>query len=54
MFEGSDKCGSHLVRGMMAGWFTAFFGRKLVAIETKCIVRGDLYCQFRIKPRGSW
>lgn len=35
----------------MAGWFSAFFNRKVTAVEVKCIAKGDPYCQFRIKPR---
>ena len=51
LFKGSNKPQSHLVRGMMAGWFSGFFNKEVTAIETKCIAKGDPYCQFKIKPK---
>ncbi len=53
LFKGSNKPESHLVRGMMAGWFGSFFNKEVIAIETKCIARGDPYCQFKIKPKNN-
>ncbi len=51
LFRGSDKPESHLVRGMIAGWFSQFFNKNVIAIETKCIAKGDPYCEFQIKPK---
>jgi len=40
----------HFVRGHLAGLFSKFFNRKMFAIETKCIAKGDPYCEFVVKP----
>jgi len=41
---------SQFIRGMLAGVLTALFNRKMKAEETKCIAKGDPYCEFTIKP----
>ncbi|MCS7365013.1 MAG: hypothetical protein NDF54_06205 [archaeon GB-1867-035] len=51
LFKETDKPASHFIRGTMAGWFSAFFNKEVIAIETKCIAKGDPYCQFIIKPK---
>jgi len=48
---GTGKPFSHLVRGMIAGVLTALLGVKMTAIETKCIAKGDPYCEFEVKPK---
>lgn len=53
LFKGSNKCESHLMRGLLAGWFSQLFKTKVVAIEVKCIAKGDPYCLFKIKPTTS-
>jgi len=47
---GTGKTYSHLIRGMHAGVLTALFSRKMKAEETKCIAKGDPYCEFKVKP----
>lgn len=47
---GAEKPFSHLVRGMIAGVLTELLGVKMIAIETKCIAKGDPYCEFEVKP----
>ena len=47
----SDKPNSQFYRGVLAGVFTSIFGREMVALETKCIAKGDEYCEFLIKSR---
>ena len=39
---------SHWLRGLLAGFGTRFFGKKVSVIETKCIAKGDPYCEFVI------
>jgi hypothetical protein len=36
--------------GYASGWCTAFFGSPLVAIETKCVAKGDDVCEWVIRP----
>lgn len=44
----------HTLTGYASGWCSAFFGRKLLAIEPKCIARGDKICEFEIRPPDRW
>lgn len=38
------------VRGHLAGLFAEVFGRRMTAIETLCVGRGDAKCQFEVAP----
>jgi len=40
---------SHFYRGVLAGFFTEYFGEEMTAEETKCIAKGDNYCRFKIR-----
>ena len=40
---------SQFYRGAIAGLFTRFFGKDVKVQETKCIAKGDPYCEFAIK-----
>ena len=51
LFKGSGRCESHLVRGIIAGWFSELFEKELIAVETKCIAKGDPYCEFEVKSK---
>ena len=46
----TNKPYSQLIRGALAGWFSEMVGKKCSAEETKCIAKGDPYCEFHIKP----
>jgi len=46
-FRGSGKPMSQLVRGYMSGLLTGLIGKEIRLVETKCIAKGDLYCEFR-------
>ena len=49
LHKGSNKPKSQYTRGILAGWFQEFFGRKnLKILETRCIARGDPYCEYEI------
>jgi predicted hydrocarbon binding protein len=45
----SEKPYSQFYRGAVAGLFTRFFEREIKVKETKCIAKGDSYCEFVIK-----
>ena len=49
LFKGSASPTSHFVRGIIAGWLSAYFNREVYAEETRCIAVGDSYCEFRIR-----
>jgi len=49
--EKTERPYSHLVRGMSAGLFTSLFKTEMFARETKCIAKGDPYCEFKITPQ---
>lgn len=40
--------------GYASGYATAFFGKKLIAVEPACIGKGDETCEFEIKPEADW
>ena len=40
--------------GYASGWCTAFFGKPLLAIEHKCMGKGDKHCTWEILPVDVW
>ena len=40
--------------GYASGWSTAFFGKKLIAIEPTCVGKGDPHCGWKIQPAEAW
>ncbi|MEM2547203.1 MAG: V4R domain-containing protein [Candidatus Bathyarchaeia archaeon] len=46
---GNGKPYSQFYRGAVAGIFTRFFGKDVKVKETKCIAKGDQYCEFMVK-----
>jgi hypothetical protein len=40
--------------GYASGWCTAFFGQPLLALEPKCVGKGDEHCEWLIKPYATW
>jgi predicted hydrocarbon binding protein len=46
----SKECCSHYIRGHLAGAMSAFFGIDLKGVETKCLAKGDKYCEFELSP----
>jgi hypothetical protein len=40
--------------GYASGWSTAFFGRRLVAIEPVCVGKGDDHCEWKVVPEAEW
>jgi hypothetical protein len=51
MFKGSSEPQSHFIRGLLAGFFSSLFKVEMEAKETKCIAKGDPYCEFEIKEK---
>ena len=47
--KSNGKPYSQFYRGAIAGLFTRFFGKEVKIQETKCIAKGDPYCEFTIK-----
>jgi len=43
-----NKPFSHWLRGILAGFGSRYFGRRISAVEVKCIAKGDPYCEFII------
>ncbi|MCB9754951.1 MAG: XylR N-terminal domain-containing protein [Myxococcales bacterium] len=44
----------HALAGYLSGWCTAFLGRPVLAIETRCMGQGEERCEFRIRPDAAW
>ncbi len=40
--------------GYASGWSSAFFGKKLIAIEPVCKGKGDDHCEWKIQPVEAW
>lgn len=40
--------------GYASGYATGFMGREIVAIERRCVGRGDPYCQYELRPAEEW
>lgn len=49
----SGRTESHFIRGVFAGFFTKHFDIDCQAFETKCISKGDEFCEFDIKVKES-
>ncbi len=46
-----DKPQNTFIRGLIAGILKEFYGVDYEVIETKCIAKGDPYCEFHARPR---
>jgi len=44
----TGKPESNFVRGHLAGLLSTFFGSEVKSVETRCISKGDRYCEFEI------
>ena len=47
-----DKPQNTFIRGLIAGILKEFYGVDYEVIETKCIAKGDPYCEFHARPRA--
>ena len=46
LFKETGMAESHFIRGLIAGFMSSLFGIKVDAEETKCVAKGDPYCEF--------
>lgn len=46
----SSTARCHFIRGLLTGWFSQLFERKIGVTETQCIAKGDPACVFLVKP----
>ena len=46
--KGSETCFSRWTRGLIAGFASKYFGKKVTVVETRCIAKGDPYCEFTV------
>ncbi len=44
----------HALTGYLSGWCSAFLGKPVLAIETRCMGQGEERCDFRIRPDADW
>lgn len=49
LFAGSGLPSSHFVRGVIAGWLSAYFGKDINVVETRCIAKRDNCCEFEVR-----
>jgi len=49
VFKNLGRTASHFIRGIIAGWLSAFWEKDVEINETKCIAKGDPYCEFTAK-----
>ncbi|MCA9659373.1 MAG: XylR N-terminal domain-containing protein [Myxococcales bacterium] len=54
IFGLSDEPVCHSLTGYASGWCSAFFGKPLIAIETKCMGKGDERCEFEVRTPNAW
>ena len=54
LYRRSNKPYSYFYRGILAGLFSRIFKEEIRARETKCIAKGDPYCEFEIKPQYNY
>lgn len=50
--KGSEQPYSQIVRGMLAGFFSLVFGKDARVTETRCIAKGDPYCEYTVNMHG--
>jgi len=46
LYKGSGKASSYFIRGIIKGYAQEVFRKEVVVTETKCIAKGDSYCEF--------
>jgi anti-anti-sigma regulatory factor/predicted hydrocarbon binding protein len=50
----SDEAVCYTLTGYASGYGSAFYGRDLLAIERKCVGKGDDVCEVELKPVAEW
>jgi len=50
----SNECVCHMLCGFASGALTYEFGESIIAIEYKCIAKGDPCCEFKVRLERDW
>ncbi|WP_016838136.1 V4R domain-containing protein [Ureibacillus thermosphaericus] len=50
----SDECVCHMLCGFASGALSYEFGESIIAIEYKCVAKGDPYCEFKVRLEKDW
>ena len=50
----SNRPACWTLTGYASGYASHFFGRRLLAIETECVGKGDKRCYWEIRPENEW
>lgn len=49
-----SECVCHMLCGFASGALTYEFGTSLIAVETKCVAKGDSNCEFEVRLEKDW
>ncbi|SHI17772.1 XylR N-terminal domain-containing protein [Desulfosporosinus lacus] len=52
-FDSSNETVCWTLAGYASGYCSRFFGSEVVCVETKCVAKGDPYCQYEIKAKDK-
>lgn len=50
----SDECVCHMLSGFASGALSYEFGESIIAIEHKCVAKGDPCCEFKVRLEKDW
>lgn len=50
----SDECVCHMLSGFASGALTYEFGESIIAVEHKCVAKGDDCCEFKVALEKDW
>ena len=50
----SDECVCHMLCGFASGALTYEYGESIIAIEYKCVAKGDPCCEFKVRLESDW
>jgi len=53
-YKVSSQPACWLLSGYTSGWYSAFFGSKVISIEKMCTAKGDDHCECEIQPPDAW
>ena len=50
----ADECVCHMLCGFASGALTYEFGESIIAVEQKCVAKGDPCCEFEVRLERDW
>ncbi|WP_419954364.1 V4R domain-containing protein [Neobacillus niacini] len=50
----ANECVCHMLCGFASGALTYEFGESIIAVEYKCVAKGDSCCEFRVRLERDW